>query len=145
MKFRELYASRLALSRFRTPHQRSFWKCPVPNTSSYSEKWHSPPLQHFLNRTVRLEHRRLGAGAGGPVRVRNRDQPERLSRLDARPIVGRGVDPLQRIVERVVGIRVAVRPAIHRDRDDVARRIEAAITEAPPQLVADLPLERVER
>src|SRR5206468_3338498 len=81
---------------------------------------HRPPLQDLLHGPVRLEHGRVGMRTGRRIRVRDRDQPERPSRLDARTIVGRRVDPLERVVQRVVGVRVAMRPAVHGNRDDVA-------------------------
>src|SRR5258708_19486783 len=48
------------------------------------------------------------------------------------------------IEERIVFVRVAVRPAIDRDGDDVGDRIEAARAQGAGELVADVALEDLE-
>ena len=53
--------------------------------------------------------------------------------------------PLHRVEERVVGVGVAVRPAVHGEGEEVARGIEAEGAEHAAELVADLPLEGLER
>src|SRR5206468_3201198 len=53
------------------------------------------------------------------------------------------VDP-ERIPQRVVLVRVAVRPAVHRDGHDVACRVEAPGAQHARELIAHVALERVE-
>src|SRR5262249_35477060 len=54
--------------------------------------------------------------------------PELMRRLPLRPV---------RIEQRVVLVGIAVRPAIDRDRSDVASRVEARRTQHAAELVAD--------
>ena len=44
------------------------------------------------------------------------------------------------IEQRIVFVRVAVRPAIDRDGDDVGGRIEATRAQGAPELIADVAL-----
>ena len=64
----------------------------------------------------------------------------------AGPIVASVVNThSERVGQAVVGVGVAVRPAVDGDRDDVARRIEAAGAEDARELIADVALEGLER
>jgi hypothetical protein len=82
-------------------------------------------IEQFLHTAERLIDGRVGIGRGAGVRVGDRD----ASRGTASDFVRRLACRPLRIVERVVFVAVSVRPAVHRDGFDVARRIEAAVAE----------------
>src|SRR5215831_10416233 len=90
--------------------------------------------KQFLYSTVGLVDRCVRVGCGGGVGIGNRDRaepsaPELMRRLPLRPV---------RIEQRVVLVGIPVRPAIDRDRSDVASRVEARRTQHAAELVADL-------
>src|SRR5207253_8187895 len=112
MKFRELYASRSVLSSERSPlaivaalervatrvgrgfqprlatlKGSPYVSGLATRAQSIAHRRHRPPLQHFLHRAVRFEHRGVGVRARRRVRIRDRDQAKRLPRLHARPVV----------------------------------------------------------
>src|SRR5208283_2272704 len=60
---------------------------------------------------------------------------------DARTRGGLGEHPFRRVVEAIVGIGVTVRPSIHGDSNDIARRIEAPRGQNARELISDLELE----
>src|ERR1700741_789884 len=83
----------------------------------------------LIDRLVRI---RKGSGIG----IRNMNAPKRLApdltrRLPRRPF---------RIVQRVVFIRISVRPTIDRDSLNVARRVKSSRTQGPAQLLPNVPL-----
>src|SRR5262245_64099137 len=79
---------------------------------------------------------RIGVAAG--VRVGNRHATDRRTRaLDHLSIVGA-------VEQRVLHITITVRPAIDRDRRDVARARKAAGAQHAVELVADARLEIAE-
>ena len=110
----------------------------MTSARSIAEQRHGSPLEHLLHRTMGFEHRGVSMGTGGGVRIGNRDHAKRLPGLDAGAVVRRGVDPRERIVERVVRVRVPVRPPIHRNRNDVPRWIENDLRHAEDTLDASL-------
>jgi hypothetical protein len=90
--------------------------------------FHCPP---------RLVDRLIRVGKRSRIRIRNVNltkclPPNLTRRLTRRPF---------RIVQRVVLVRVAVRPAIHRDSLNIARRIESSGTKHPVQVITDVGLE----
>ena len=92
--------------------------------------------QEFLDGAVRLVNRLIGERAGAGVGVRDRDAAEALAADDVGPLLGRAF----RIAQRVVGVRVAVRPPVHRETDDVGGRVEAAAAEHAAELTPNLQL-----
>ena len=64
----------------------------------------------------------------------------------ARPTIhGRSASTPLGVPQRVLALRVAVRPPVDGEAGDVARRVEPAAAEGPRQLVAGLALEGLER
>src|ERR1700722_16982958 len=94
---------------------------------------------------MRLPQSCISVRTGSGIGVRNGDQTVGLARDYTRTVLRIGEHPFQRLEEAVVRVRVAVRPAIDGDVDDVTRRIEAACTQHASQLIANVPLECLER
>ena len=78
---------------------------------------------------------------GSRVSVRNRDPSEWLTRSDTRSRLTRSENPLQGVVQTVVGIRVSVWPSVDRYADDIARGIEATGAQDARKLITDVPFE----
>src|SRR5579862_3843076 len=93
--------------------------------------------QQLVDRAARLVDCRVGVCGSSGIRVCDRDPPEGRSADDVRALrFGH-----HRVEQGVVFRRIAMRPAINRDRLDVACRIEAARAECAGELLADLALE----
>src|SRR5439155_2952240 len=89
--------------------------------------------EQFLYCTVSLIDRSVGVGCGSGIGIGYCDPAEAgaadlVRCLPLRPI---GIE------QRIIFIGVTVRPAIDRDRSDVARRIEAPRTQHAAELVTD--------
>src|SRR5262245_59422733 len=84
----------------------------------------------------------VGVRVCASVGVGNRDSPVPPPRNDARLLAA--VQP-ERIGERVVLICVAVRPAVDRDGENIARGVETTRTDCARKLIADAALDCVER
>ena len=84
---------------------------------------------------------RVGVGPAARIRVRN-GNPAELRTADD---MGSLVFGYFWIEQRVVFGCIAVRPSIHGDGGDVPRRIESAIFQGAPQLIADIAFEGFER
>ena len=82
----------------------------------------------------------ISVGGGAGVGIGNGDAAARFTTDFVRRLAR---IPL-RIEERIVFIAITVRPTVNRDGFDVARRIEAAGTEATRELIANVALESFE-
>src|SRR4051812_37384136 len=80
-------------------------------------------------------------GVSTRIRICNGDTAPRLTRRFEREWTTRPIG----IPGAHVFVRVAMRPAIHRDRLDVSCRIEASTTQGTCEQTADLALKRLER
>ena len=89
-----------------------------------------------------LVDRAVGVGGGASIGVGDCDRAEALAADDVRQ-VALGRVPL--VVEGIIFIGIAVRPAVDDDRRDVARRIEPANFKRSIELVADMALKRLDR
>src|SRR5579885_850750 len=98
--------------------------------------------QKLANRAMGLIDGRIGVGARAGVRIGDGDAAEALAADHIRPLVRRNAEIVE---ERIELVGIAMRPAIYRDRRDVACRIESGSREHARELVADIPLERLER
>ena len=83
-------------------------------------------------------------GAGLRVGIGDGDQPEALPAHYTGAVIGGGKRPFDRIVQRVVGVCVAVWPAIHRDGFDVLSWIESTLGQHSTQLIPNLTLKGLE-
>ena len=99
------------------------------------------PLLELVHRAVRLVHRLIRVGRGRGVGVGNRDAPEWLAANLARRLPGGPI----RIPERVVLVRVTVRPAVHGNRVNVSRGVESTVFEHTRKLIPNSSLEGLER
>src|SRR5208282_2929146 len=94
-------------------------------------------LLQFLHRAISLVDGTVGVRVGIGVGVRNRQASEGFARHLARRFAA--FQP-ELVEQRIVFIRVAVGPAVHRDFEDVASRIESSRPKNSQQLLADVAL-----
>src|SRR5258706_7825872 len=99
--------------------------------------------------TLQLSHRPPGlidslicVGVSSRIGVGDSDSPKSFPRHFTRSLAA--LQP-ERIEQRVIFIRVTMRPAIHSDRRDVARWIEPSRSQRSSQLFADLALHGFKR
>src|SRR5580704_7875729 len=79
----------------------------------------------------------IGVSVGCGVRICDRYSSEGLTRYHTRLLAT--LQP-ERIEQRIVFVRVAMRPAIYCDGGDIARRIESTTRECAGKFVADVAL-----
>src|ERR1700681_2125618 len=99
-------------------------------------------LLQLLHRPVGVIDGGIGVSVCACVRVCDRQPPERFASYFARRLPA--FQP-ELVGERIVFIRVAVRPAVDRDFQDVARGVESARTQYARQLLANVALVSFER
>src|ERR1700761_4336157 len=97
--------------------------------------------QNFLHRAITLIDCAICICVCPRIGVRNGDSAERLSGSDAG--LRAAFEP-ELIPQRVVFIRVTMRPPIYCDRGYIFGRIEAAGAQGPRQLIANIALECLE-
>src|SRR5262245_32176399 len=98
-------------------------------------------VKEFADRSMGLIDGHISVGARASIGIGNRNVAEGLT-ADNPGFFFLGL-PL-RIEERVRRIGVTVRPAVHGNRFDVVRRIEAGISQHTAELIANVPFKRLE-
>ena len=84
-----------------------------------------------------LEHRGIGVGARGGVRIGDGDEAEWLPCGNIGPVRTRGKHPFQWIVQAVVRVGVTARPAVDGDGEDILGRVESARPEYTRELLTN--------
>src|SRR5206468_405946 len=89
----------------------------------------------FLHGPPGLINGAIGVGIRSRIRIGDGNPAERLTRHLAGNLSA--IDP-EFIPQRVVFVRIAVRPAVHSYRSNIARRIESARPKRTCELIADI-------
>src|SRR5580698_1976671 len=130
---------RLRLRGYCLMRRRSFRKT-LRRTLRHNARSSDLPLQ-LLHRPISLIDGAIGVSICTSVRIRDRQAPKRLACHLTRRF--RTVEP-ELVEQRIVFISISMRPTIHRDLQDVMRRIKSTWTKYPKQLLANIALEGFE-
>src|SRR5215813_9659311 len=97
-------------------------------------------MHQFLHGTISFVDRGIGIGSGSDVGIGDCNSPERFASNFAGAL-SRWPFGIEKIV---VCVGVTMRPAVHRDGEDIASRIESARRQNSSEWIANVPLESLE-
>src|SRR5712692_2319621 len=123
-----------------SPDWRAARRASVPRSSTFLRRFFISTFRrgYFLHRAPCLVDCFVGVGKRPRIRIGDVNSTERLPA----DLAGRLTCGPLRIIERVVLIRVTVRPAVHGDSLNVARGIKSSGGKHAPKLSPDIPFER---